>query len=478
MNIRPIFSLFGILLCSFSAVFLVPALVGYIFNEINYFSFILVFFGVMLLGLLMWLPNKNSIDALKISDGFIVTAMFWFVLGIVGAIPFIAYGISPVNAFFESTSGITTTGATVLVGLDGLPKSLLIYRQMLQWVGGMGLIILVVAIMPTLGIGGGQLFKMEVPSFESSQRLTPRITQNAKALWQIYLFLTISCLLAYLISGMGLFDAFAHALSTVAIGGFSTHDASIGYFDSFAVEVVCIIFMLMSATSFSLHYAALYERKFLKYLYSEELKFFLSVIAIFLTLTIICFATFSMLDWDTLRKSIFQTISIVTTSGFTIDDYSLWPGYIPFLLLVGAFIGACSGSVGGGLKSWRVLIILDQARQEIIKTIHPNAVVTSRIGKKVVDASISEKVWGFFAVYVITFIVLLVLVLMSGLDFESSFSAVGATLNNLGPGLGEVSSNYESLSSFTKIVLSLAMILGRLEIFTLLVLLTPAFWKR
>jgi trk system potassium uptake protein TrkH len=234
----------------------------------------------------------------------------------------------------------------------------------------------------------------------------------------------------------------------------------------------------MSATSFSLHYAALYERKFLKYLYSEELKFFLSVIAIFLALTIICFATFSMLDWDTLRKSIFQTISIVTTSGFTIDDYSLWPGYIPFLLLVGAFIGACSGSVGGGLKSWRALIILDQARQEIIKTIHPNAVVTSRIGKKVVDASISEKVWGFFAVYVITFIVLLVLVLMSGLDFESSFSAVGATLNNLGPGLGEVSSNYEALSGFTKVVLSLAMILGRLEIFTLLVLLTPAFWKR
>jgi trk system potassium uptake protein TrkH len=349
---------------------------------------------------------------------------------------------------------------------------------MLQWVGGMGLIILVVAIMPTLGIGGGQLFKMEVPSFESSQRLTPRITQNAKALWQIYLFLTISCLLAYLISGMELFDAFAHALSTVAIGGFSTHDASIGYFDSFAIEVVCIVFMLMSATSFSLHYAALYERKFLKYLYSEELKFFLSVIAIFLTLTIICFATFSMLDWDTLRKSIFQTISIITTSGFTVDDYSLWPGYIPFLLLVGAFIGACSGSVGGGLKSWRVLMILDQARQEIIKTIHPNAVVTSRIGKKVVDASISEKVWGFFAVYVITFIVLLVLVLMSGLDFESSFSAVGATLNNLGPGLGEVASNYESLSSFAKIVLSLAMILGRLEIFTLLVLLTPAFWKR
>ena len=218
-------------------------------------------------------------------------------------------------------------------------------------------------------------------------------------------------------------------------------------------------------------------REISKYLYSEELKFFLSVIAIFLTLTIICFATFSMLDWDTLRKSIFQTISIVTTSGFTIDDYSLWPGYIPFLLLVGAFIGACSGSVGGGLKSWRVLIILDQARQEIIKTIHPNAVVTSRIGKKVVDASISEKVWGFFAVYVITFIVLLVLVLMSGLDFESSFSAVGATLNNLGPDWAKFHQTM-NLSSFTKIVLSLAMILGRLEIFTLLVLLTPAFWKR
>ena len=382
------------------------------------------------------------------------------------------------DSVFESISGVTTTGATVLTALEDLPKSLLIYRQLLQWIGGMGLIILVVAIMPSFGIGGSQLFKMDAPGFDSSEKLTPTIRESAAALWKIYIGLTVLCLISYVLAGMDTFDAVSHALSTVSIGGFSTYDQSIGFFNNVYIEIVCIMFMLLSATSFSLHYYSIFHGKRLKHFYDPELRFFFLVILGIIIIISFYYLIINNLDLSSLRYIIFQTISIVTTSGFVTGEYSLMPGFVPFLLLVGAFIGACSGSVGGGLKAWRVLIIINQAKKEITKIIHPSAVVTTKIGKKVIDASISEKVWGFFTVYVITFIMLLMLVLSSGLDFESAFSAVGATLNNLGPGLGAVSENYGSLSMMTKITLCFAMILGRLEIFTLLVVLTPAFWRR
>ena len=396
----------------------------------------------------------------------------------IGSIPFVLSGITIVDSVFESISGVTTTGATVLTAIEDLPKSLLIYRQLLQWIGGMGLIILVVAIMPSFGIGGSQLFKMDAPGFDSSEKLTPTIRESAAALWKIYIGLTVLCLISYVLAGMDTFDAVSHALSTVSIGGFSTYDQSIGFFNNIYIEIVCIMFMLLSATSFSLHYYSIFHGKRLKHFYDPELRFFFLIILGIIIIISIYYLIINNLDLSSLRYIIFQTISIVTTSGFVTGEYSLMPGFVPFLLLVGAFIGACSGSVGGGLKAWRVLIIINQAKKEITKIIHPSAVVTTKIGKKVIDASISEKVWGFFTVYVITFIMLLMLVLSSGLDFESAFSAVGATLNNLGPGLGAVSENYGSLSTMTKITLCFAMILGRLEIFTLLVVLTPAFWRR
>ena len=396
----------------------------------------------------------------------------------IGSIPFVLSGITIVDSVFESISGVTTTGATVLTALEDLPKSLLIYRQLLQWIGGMGLIILVVAIMPSFGIGGSQLFKMDAPGFDSSEKLTPTIRESAAALWKIYIGLTVLCLISYVLAGMDTFDAVSHALSTVSIGGFSTYDQSIGFFNNVYIEIVCIMFMLLSATSFSLHYYSIFHGKRLKHFYDPELRFFFLVILGIIIIISFYYLIINNLDLSSLRYIIFQTISIVTTSGFVTGEYSLMPGFVPFLLLVGAFIGACSGSVGGGLKAWRVLIIINQAKKEITKIIHPSAVVTTKIGKKVIDASISEKVWGFFTVYVITFIMLLMLVLSSGLDFESAFSAVGATLNNLGPGLGAVSENYGSLTTMTKITLCFAMILGRLEIFTLLVVLTPAFWRR
>ena len=457
---------------------LVPFIIGVIYSEDNHQIYIFVFIIVFAFGLFLWLLSRGSLKEIRITEGFVITILFWFVLGMIGSIPFVLSGITIVDSVFESISGVTTTGATVLTALEDLPKSLLIYRQLLQWIGGMGLIILVVAIMPSFGIGGSQLFKMDAPGFDSSEKLTPTIRESAAALWKIYIGLTVLCLISYVLAGMDTFDAVSHALSTVSIGGFSTYDQSIGFFNNVYIEIVCIMFMLLSATSFSLHYYSIFHGKRLKHFYDPELRFFFLVILGIIIIISFYYLIINNLDLSSLRYIIFQTISIVTTSGFVTGEYSLMPGFVPFLLLVGAFIGACSGSVGGGLKAWRVLIIINQAKKEITKIIHPSAVVTTKIGKKVIDASISEKVWGFFTVYVITFIMLLMLVLSSGLDFESAFSAVGATLNNLGPGLGAVSENYGSLSTMTKITLCFAMILGRLEIFTLLVVLTPAFWRR
>ena len=480
MNYKSILNLLGILLAIFSLSFIPPLILSVLYAEQLSEIFLYSFLFLIILGGFMWFASRQNDLPLNISDGFIITTMFWVVLACAGSIPFYFFGLSANDAIFESVSGITTTGATVIVGLDELPKSLLLYRQLLQWIGGMGLIILAVAVMPALGIGGGQLYKMELPGSHGNQRLTPKITDSAKALWKIYFGLTMICAFLYVLSGMNLFDAIAHSLSTVAGGGFSTHDASIGFFNSGLIETVCIIFMLLSAASFAVHYAAIFGGKPLKYFYDSEFRFFLSVVAMIIILSIIIHSlsnsyTDILLN---IRSSIFHTVSIVTTSGFTTENYSLWPGFLPYLLLVGAFMGACSQSVGGGIKTWRVLIMVNQAYKEILNIIHPNAVLSSKIGNKVIDSKIAEKVWGFFSIYVFIFMFLLMAMLGTGLDFESAFSAIGACLNNLGPGLGDVASNYENVNEVGKLILCFAMILGRLEIFTLLVLFTPAFWRR
>ena len=476
MNQEKILNFFGLLLIMFGVSFAIPLLVAVFYEE----SLVAVFGSGMslliALGFLCWFLTKDNEQELSLSDGFVITVLFWIVLSVSGSIPFILFGFSVVDSFFESMSGITTTGATVFAGLDELPKSLLIYRQLLQWLGGMGLIVLAIAVMPLLGIGGGQLFKTQTPGPMSEQRLTPRITSTARAFWSIYLVLTVLCVLAYRFAGMDYFDAVSHAFSTVSIGGFSTHDLSIGYFDSLSIEIVCIVFMLLSAMSFAVHYSAIYRKQVLKYFYDPELRFFISALIVILSL--VCLSLISNNIEDPIRNGIFQTVSILTTTGFLTEEYSSWPTYVSFMLLVGAFIGACSGSVGGGIKSWRILIMLKHAYKQIFKIIHPDSINTIKLGKKVVDSNVSEAVWGFFSIYIISFMVLFLLVLATGLDFISAFSAVGACLNNLGPGLGEIASNYASVPSATKLILCFAMILGRLEIFTFLVVLMPAFWRR
>ena len=477
MNLKAIINLFSILVLLFSLSYVFPIVVSLVFNDNSLYLFLPTFIFVGALGLIGFFFTKGVQRDLSAKDGFVIIVMFWLVLSLAGSIPFYLSGMSPIDSFFESMSGITTTGATVISNIETLPESLKFYRQLLQWMGGMGLIVLAIAVMPLLGIGGGQLFKTDIPGAMGEQRLTPRIQETAKALWSIYFGLTILCAILYAIAGMSFFDAVSHAMSTVSIGGFSTYNNSIGHFNNLTIEIICMVFMLLSAMSFALHYFSIYKSKSLKYFYDPELKFFVSILLIIfiLALSINILSGQSNLS---LRELAFHTVSTVTTTGFGISDTSTWSFSISFLLLIGAFVGACSGSVGGGVKSWRVMIMLNHAYSNIVKMIHPNSVVTLKVGTKSVDDNVATSVWGFFSIYVISFVILLLAILISGLDLETAFSSVGACLNNLGPGLGMVSDNYSEINSFAKGVLAFSMLLGRLEIFTLLIILTPMFWAK
>jgi len=477
MNFKPLLNLFSILVILFSFSFIFPIIVSLIYKDAAITIFIKTFLIVFVIGFIGWLISRKHNEDLNQKDGFLIITLFWLVLSVAGSIPFVLSGMSYMDAFFEAMSGITTTGATVISNLQSLPESMLLYRQLLQWMGGMGLIVLAIAVMPLLGIGGGQLYKTEIPGAMNDQKLTPRIKETAQALWLLYLVLTILCAFFYFLAGMSAFDAIAHSLSTVSIGGFSTYDQSIGHFNNGLIEAVCMVFMLLSALSFALHYAAFYMKRPLKYFYDPELRFFFSILLlIFASAMLINYLSIS--EGATTRELLFHTVSIVTTTGFTVGDTSQWNPSIGFLLLIGAFVGACSGSVGGGIKSWRVLIMINYAYINLKKMIHPSAVISLKIGTKNVENDVAASVWGFFSIYVISFMILLLGLVVSGLDFESSFSAIGACLNNLGPGLGSVAQTYEGVSPVGKGILAFAMILGRLEIFTLLVLFTPMFWKR
>jgi len=478
MNPKSILNLFSVLVLFFSFSYIFPIVVSIIFNDGALHIFVKTLIAISLIGIIGLAATRNINNELSQKDGFVIIVMFWVVLSIAGSIPFYLSGMSIIDSFFESMSGITTTGATVISNIDTLPESVLFYRQMLQWMGGMGLIVLAIAVMPLLGIGGGQIYKTEIPGAMGEQRLTPRIKETAQALWSIYLGLTILCALLYYLGGMSAFDAISHAMSTVAIGGFSTHNESIGYFNSSTIEIICIVFMLLSAFSFTLHYFAIYKRKPLKYFYDPEFRFFFSILLLVLAASLFINSFTDYENSPNFKEIIFHSVSMITTTGFSISDTSDWPLSVSFLLLVGAFVGACSGSVGGGVKSWRVMIMLNHAYSNIMKMIHPNSVISLKIGSRSVDDEVATSVWGFFSIYVISFMILLLAVLTSGLDLESAFSAVGACLNNLGPGLGAVSENYSNISSFTKSILAFAMLLGRLEIFTLLVILTPMFWAK
>jgi len=471
----------GTLLMIFSFAQIFPGFLAYFFGEQeNVYSFISAGFVTFLIGCFLFFLSSEKNGDLRTKDGFIITIFFWTVLGFFGSIPFyLAHleGVSYIDSLFESISGLTTTGATVLVGLDEMPRSLLFYRQLLQWLGGMGIIVLAVAVLPLLGVGGMQLYKAETPGPLKDSKLTPRITETAKALWFVYVLMTISCSFLYKFYGMSWFDAVCHAFSTISIGGFSTHDDNFAFFENSSLRWTAIIFMVISGVNFALHYLAWTKKRLFHYFYDSEVKLYLSLLA---TTAIITYLTlyFSNNIYDEMIvDSVFQAVSIGTTTGFLTSNYSNWPLFVPIMLLIAAFIGACAGSTGGGIKVIRALILIRQGSSEITKLIHPNAVVTIKFGRKSLDPRVSESVWGFFAVYVATFLILLMFLLSQSNDFLTAFSAVGATLNNLGPGLGAVSENYKDITDGSKLALCAAMLLGRLEIFTLLLLFTPAFWR-
>lgn len=471
----------GTLLMLFSLATFIPGFLAYFLDERDFvYNFIATGFITFLIGSFLFFLAADKDGDLRTKDGFIITIFFWTVLGFFGSIPFYLAnleGVSYIDSLFESISGLTTTGATVFVGLDDMPKSLLFYRHFLQWLGGMGIIVLAVAVLPLLGVGGMQLYKAETPGPLKDSKLTPRITETAKALWFVYLTMTISCSILYKYFGMNWFDAICHAFSTISIGGFSTHDDSFAHFDNSSLRWTAIIFMVISGVNFALHYLAWTKKRILHYFYDSEVKLYLSLLASTALITFLTLYYSNNIYDDMIVDSAFQAVSIGTTTGFLTSNYSNWPLFVPIMLLVAAFIGACAGSTGGGIKVIRALILIRQGSSEITKLIHPNAVVTIKFGKKTLDPRVSESVWGFFAVYVATFLILLMFLLSQNNDFLTAFSAVGATLNNLGPGLGSVSENYKEITDGSKIALCLAMLLGRLEIFTLLLLFTPAFWR-
>ncbi len=472
----------GILLSLFSTTMLAPMLVSFLYDDGAWSAFFDAFLLILCTGLLCLLPVWRVRKQLRLRDGFMVVVLFWGALGVVGGLPLYlaeALDLSASQAIFESLSGLTTTGATVIIGLDWLPESVLFYRQMLQWLGGMGIIVLAVAILPMLGIGGMQLYRAETPGPHKDAKMTPRIAETAKALWYIYFGLTIACALAYWAAGMTPFDAVGHSFSTVAIGGFSTHDASLGYFDSTAIEMIAVVFMLVSGVNFALHFMAVRSLSLRPYRQDSEfhayalLMFGVGVLTIgYLLLT----HTFGFSEAFT--KGLFHVVSIGTTTGFTTSEYFNWPGFLPVLLLFASFVGGCAGSTGGGMKVIRFLLLAKQGVRELKRLLHPSARVFVKVGRNPLPDKIIDAVWGFFATYVAVFSVMLLVLMAAGLDQVTAFSAVAACMNNLGPGLGDVGSNYSGLSDFPLWVLSFAMLLGRLEIFTLLVLFTPMFWEK
>jgi trk system potassium uptake protein TrkH len=482
MNWTVVQRILGLLLMMFSVTMLPPIVISVIFRDQSWMPFLQGFGLTLAAGFICWLPVRKFHQDLRLRDGFLVVASFWTVLGTFGAAPFLfaeAPTLSVTDAIFESMSGLTTTGATVLTGLDYLPKSILYYRNQLQWLGGMGIIVLAVAVLPMLGVGGMQLYRAETPGPVKDTKLTPRIAETAKALWFVYVVFTIVCWISYWLVGMDWFDALCHAYSTVAIGGFSTHDLSIGYFDSTAIDLVAIFFMFVAGINFSLHFFAWRHIQIRHYGSDPE---FRAYVIMLLSVSGIVIAT---LYWhDTYANpgavfinGLFQAVSIATTTGYTTANYAAWPGALPVLLIMASFIGGSAGSTAGGIKVIRWLLIYKQGVREIVRLVHPSAEIPVKLGNTAVGIRVVDAVWGFFSIYIIVFAIMLLLMMAMGLDQVTAFSAVAATLNNLGPGLGDVASGFMTLGNEAKWIAVGGMLLGRLEIFTLLVLITPTFWR-
>jgi trk system potassium uptake protein TrkH len=472
----------GFLIAGSSLMMLPPVLISLWYRDGTANLFLISASILLAAGLVIYFPVRKARQDLRLRDGFLIVVSSWLVLVLVGALPFVlltAPDLSYVDAVFESMSGLTTTGATIVTNIDALPRAVLYYRQQLQWLGGMGIIVLAVAILPMLRIGGMQLYRAETPGPIKDSKLTPRITETAKALWLIYLGITVVCVFSYWLAGMKMFDAVGHAFSTVAIGGFSTHDDSLAYWANPTVEAVAIVFMAIAGINFALHFTAWRRASTQPYFMDPELKVYASLLVVFAVIVSVALyvsGTYPSLG-ASFRYGTFQVISAMTTTGFTTAPFYDWMGFLPALLICIAFIGGCAGSTAGGMKVIRIILLYRQSIREIQRLIHPHAVIPVKIGGQKTSDTVISAVWGFFFLYIANFTLMTILLTATGLDAETAYSTVGACITNLGPALGQAGANYASLNDTAKVILCVAMLLGRLEIYTLLVLLSPAFWR-
>ncbi len=420
-------------------------------------------------------------EEMRPKEGFAVVTFGWIVLSIFGSLPFILSGSIPnyADAFFETISGFTTTGATILEDIEVLPHGILFWRSLTHWIGGMGIIVMSIAILPFLGVGGMQLFKAEVPG-PAAEKLTPRITETAKILWYVYLLISITETVLLMIGGMNLFEALCHTFGTMATGGFSTKNASIGHFNSGYIDFVIIFFMFVAGTNFSLHYRLL-KGNIGEYWKSNEFRFYVGLI---LTATVILGIDTYLNNYstifETVRYTLFQVMAILTTTGYGTADYEKWSLSSQLILFTLMFVGGCAGSTGGGMKVLRIFVLVKFAYSEIVKLIHPRAVIPIKIGNVQIDRNVVMNIAGFFVIYVLIAVLGTLIMALIGYDLPTSLGMVAAAINNIGPGLGAVgpTDNYAFLPDAVKLLLTLFMLIGRLEVFTVIILLAPSFWKK
>jgi trk system potassium uptake protein TrkH len=478
----PVFYVLGVMQMFFSITYLMPIVASLIAADGTLVDFLIAMalsFGV---GALLAAVFRRHRSELKARDGFLLVALAWIMVAAIATVPLLLAidGLSFTDAMFETMSGLTTTGATVLTGLETLPPAINLWRHELNWLGGMGIIVLAVAILPLLGVGGMQLYKAETPGPMKDSKLTPRIADTAKALWLVYAALTLACIACLRVAGMNWLDAICHAFAALALGGFSTYDASVGHFDSPAIELVLTVFMVLAAMNFATHFTAWRGRSLRAYRRDAEA---MAVVAV-LGASILACSTYL---WHagtypdflaSLRHVAFNLVSIATDCGFASQDFNQWPIIVPMWMLFLSCIVASSGSTGGGIKMVRTLIIVRQARLELRRLVHHRLVAPIRIGEMVVGQEIATAVLGFIVLYLATMLGLSFVLMASGLDFVSSFSAIVACMNNMGPGLNVVgpAANYQALTDFQTWACTLAMFVGRLEVLTVVVLFTPSFW--
>ena len=482
-TLLPVAHIFALVMMVFAVTMLAPLIMAVWELDPALWSFVISAVATFVLGALLWLGTRRFRRELKTRDGLMLVALTWVALPAVAGIPLWNY--LPINftaAYFEAASGLTTTGGTVLSGLEFLPHSINLWRHLLSWLGGMGIIVLAVAILPLLGVGGMQIYRAEMPGPMKDSKLTPRIGQTAKLLWAVYAGLTASCIIALRFTGMNWFDAVCHGFSALSLGGFSTYDASIGHFNSLPIELVMTGFTILAALNFATHYLAWSQRGVMAYFRDAEAKAILGVLAgSCIGVALFLWFKGSYSDFPTaLRYTTFNLISVATDSGLHTEDYSRWPIFAPMWMMFLSCIVASSGSTGGGIKMIRTLVLAKQAHRELNQLVHPNMVRPLKVGGTIIANRVVFAVLAFVFLYFMSIVTLVFLQLASGLDFITSFSAIIACINNAGPGLGLVGpgSNYGVLNGFQTWVCSAAMLLGRLEVFTILVLFTPTLWRK